>query len=176
MVKLMKFLGYLFFFVGALVFFIPKISLYHYAEKELKKHKVIFSKEEAVDNGTFLSLHHLKVSYDSIESAEVKLANVNIFVLYNSLSVEGIVLSEISSSFIPSKIEKLDISYSILDPLHLNANANGEFGKVSAKLHIFDRNVSVNLVPSKLMQRKYNKTLQNLEKNSDGSYKYAKAL
>ena len=78
MVKILKPFLYMVFFIIALIFFIPKISTYYYVEHELKKHKVILSGEEAIDNGLSLELHHVNVSYDAIQSAKVENININI--------------------------------------------------------------------------------------------------
>ena len=176
MVKLLKLLGYVVFFLGAVLFFMPKVSLYHYAEKELEKYKVIFSNEELVDTGFTLELHQTDISYEAIQSASVENIDINIFLLYNSVSVTNIQLSEMAATFVPLKIERLEIQYSILHPFYVKAQAKGKFGEASADLHIFDRNVSVVLNPSQVMKKKYLKTLGQLKKNEQGSYEYAKTF
>jgi hypothetical protein len=176
MVRLLYFFAYSLFFIFALLFFIPKISLYHYAEKELQKQKVIFSNETAIDKPFSLGLHDMDVSYDFIESAKVENAEIELFVFFNHISIENIELSDMATSFLPLKIQKLDIKYSLLNPLEILATSRGEFGEASATLNILERNASVLIVPSDLMKKKYSKTLGNLKKNSQGSYEYAKTF
>lgn len=174
MVKLLKTFGYILFFICALVFFMPKTSLYHYAEKELEKHKVVFSNEQALDSGLSLKLSDVDISYESIESANVEVVDVKLFLLYNTISIHNIILSDMAASFIPVKVESLEVHYSIVNPLYITANASGEFGEASAKVNILDRNATLLLNPSPLMKKKYSSTLRKLKKNNQGEYRYAK--
>ena len=176
MVKLSKLITYIIFFILALVFFIPKASVYYFTEKELLKEKVILSDEEIVNSGFSLQLNHTKVSYNSIESANVESINVKMFLLYNSLSVSNIELTSMASSFVPLHIDNLDVSYTIFNPLNIIAKADGEFGEATAEVNILDRNMSVVLVPSEQMLKKYRGTLRNLKKNENGEYEYDKTF
>ena len=176
MVRLLYFLAYSLFFIFALLFFVPKVSLYHYAEKELQKQKLVFSNEEAIDRPFALTLRDIDVSYDSIESAKVENAEIELFVFFNHIGIENIELSDMAASFLPLKIENLDIKYTLLNPLKVFATSKGEFGEASATVNILDKNVSVLLVPSDLMKKKYSKTLRNLKKNAEGGYEYAKTF
>lgn len=174
MVRIVYFLAYSLFFIFALLFFIPKISLYHYAEKEMQKQKLVFSNEEAIDKAFALSLHDIDLSYDSIESAKIQNVEIKLFVFFNHIRIENIELSDVAASFLPLKIHKLDIKYTLLNPLEILASSKGEFGEASARVNILDRNASVILIPSELMKKKYTKTLRTLKKNTEGSYEYAK--
>ena len=176
MVKIFKFLIYLSFFFICILFFLPKVSLYHYGEKELVKHKIVFSQEAVVDNGLFLELSGINISYEGIQSAKVETLYLKVFALYNSLHLQNIQLEDIAVSFVPIHIESLDIEYSVLNPLYITGRGNGEFGKVDVRVSILDKNVSVILHPSSMMQKKYMKTLKMLQKESDGSYTYAKTF
>ena len=176
MVRFLYFLAYSVFFIFALLFFVPKTSLYHYAEKELQKQKLVFSNEELIDKSFALALHGIDVSYDSIESVNVENAEIVLFVFFNHIRIENIVLSDMAASFLPLKIENLDIKYTLWNPLKVFATSKGEFGEASAVLSILDRNASVLLEPSDLMRKKYKKTLNKLKKNAEGGYEYAKTF
>lgn len=176
MVKLLKLLAYVVFFILALIYFIPKESVYYYLEKELLQEKVVLSGEEVVDSGFSLQLDKAKVSYDSIESANVENINIKMFLVYNSLSVRNVKLLDVASSFVPLQIDAINIKHTIFNPLNIVAESNGEFGQASAKVNILDRNISIVLKPSKLMLKKYKSTLRNLKKNKDGEYKYEKTF
>ena len=174
MVKVLKLFAYIFFFVLALIYFIPKESVYYYVEKELLQEKVILSNEEIVDSGFSLELKSAKISYDSIQSANVESVNIKIFLLYNSLSLRNIELSSVVSSFIPPQVESVDVRYTIFNPLNITAKARGKFGEANAEVNILDRNISIVLRPSELMLKKHKSTLRNLVKNEDGEYEYDK--
>ena len=174
MVRILKFSAYALFFIFALIFFMPKVSLYYYAEQKLAENKIIFSNESAVDNGLSLKLSNADISYDAIESANIKNIDIKLLIFYNSLSVENIELSSMASSFVPLHIKRLDIKYTILNPVTIIANASGEFGEANARLNILDKNVTILLTPSELMLNKYKNTLQSLRRNQSGEYEYVK--
>jgi len=176
MVKLSKLLAYIFFFILALIYFMPKESVYYYLEKELLLNKVVLSDEEIEDSGFSLQLNNSKVSYDSIESADVENINIKIFLVYNSLSVSNVKLLDVASSFVPLHIDNINIKYTIFNPLNIVAESNGEFGQANAEVNILDRNMSVVLKPSQLMLKKYRATLRNLKKNEAGEYRYEKTF
>lgn len=176
MVKILKLFAYILFFALALIYFIPKVSLYYYAEKELLQEKIILSGEESVDSGFWLQLHHATLSYDSIQSANIQSINMKMFLLYNSISVKNIELSSMASSFVPLNVESVDITYTIFNPLKIVAKASGEFGEANAEVNILDRNITIVLRASELMKKKYKSTLRNLYKNEDGEYEYDKVF
>ena len=176
MVKIIKFFGYFFFFILALMFFMPKMNVYYYAEQELKKHQVIVSNEEIADKGLSLSVKNMDVSFKEIESAKVENFEVELFFLYNSITASNIELASIAASFFPTKVDKIDIKYTVLNPLKIVAEANGEFGEATAELSILDRNISTVMKPSKLMLQKHSKTLSMMKKQANGEYIYVKTF
>jgi len=176
MVKVLKFLAYILFFIVMIIYFMPKSNLYYFAEQELEKNKVIFSNEEIKDNGLSLNIDNIDVSFEGIESANVQSVNLKTFLVYNSLNVENIKLSDMAASFVPLVIENVNVSYSILNPLNVVASANGEFGEASAAFNILDSNLSILLMPSPLMLKKYKNTLRQMKKNESGEYVYVKTF
>lgn len=176
MVKLFQFFAYSFFFLGALLFFIPKVSLYYYAEKELAKHKVLISKETSVDTGFTLKLNNASVYYDLIQSAHIDKADLKVFLFYNTFSLENIKLSDILTSIVPIEIKSIHIKHFIFNPLYITGTSSGQFGKATMSFNILNKNLKLLLEPSEIMQKKYRSTLRKLTKQEDGSYVYEKAL
>jgi len=176
MVKLAKFIGYFLFFIIALMYFTPKVSLYYFAETKVEPFGVVVTEESVVDNGLRLSLKDAVITFKSIESAEVKNVDIAIFGLYNSIDVSSVTLASTVATFLPTDIKNINISYSILDPLNILASASGGFGEANAKVNILDKKLFLKLSPSKLMSKKYRSTLRNLNKSEDGGYEYAKTF
>lgn len=176
MVKTLKLLAYFAFFILALIYFSPKESIYYFGEKGVEKYKVVLSGEKITDSGFYLDLNDVTVSYDSIQSAKVEDINVKMFLLYNSISAKNIKLSNIAVSFIPLHVQSLDVSYTIFNPLVIGLNANGEFGEAKGEINILDRNITMVITPSKVMETKHQDTLANLKKNANGSYSYDKSF
>jgi len=176
MVKMMKFFSYSIFFIVMLIYFMPKVNAYYFLENELKKHEVIISGEEFTDTGYSLVINHPTLSLKSIDTAKAGVVDVKIYALYNSINISEIYLSSMASTFIPLKIQNLNISYSIIDPLNINGVAYGEFGEIRAKFDLMKMAARVILSPSKLMLKKYTKTLRNFKKSKSGEYIYEKNI
>lgn len=174
--KLYKFLAFSLFFILAVMYFTPKVSVYYFAEEMLKEYGIIISKEEAVDNGLTLTLSHGIVSFKGIDSATLDELNIKLFGVYNSLDVNGVLLSSTAAAFVPLKIEHIEASYSVINPLYAIASAEGEFGSAELEFSILDNSIHLLLKPSKLMLQKYKSTLRNLKKNEEGEYVYDKTF
>lgn len=176
MVKIVKIFGYIVFFVLSLIYFIPKLSVYYFVEKELKKQEIILSKEELLENIFSLELNHPEFSYKGIESAKAQSINMNFFLVYNVISAKNIEFSDIASSFIPLKVDNAQVQYTIFDPLNISLKASGEFGELDSNINVLDKNVTMKLIPSELMLESYKRTLKKLNKNENGEYTYAKTF
>jgi hypothetical protein len=174
MVKIVKFFGYVAFFMLSLMYFTPKESIYYFAEQTLKNYKVVISDEAVIDRGFTLRLEHLDVYVESIESAKIDEVEIALFGLYNKVEAKNIFLSSVAASFLPVKIDDIQIVYSVLSPLKATLNAVGEFGEVHGVVNIKEKKVVLVLKPSKLMRSRYTKTLRNLRKTADGEYEYVK--
>lgn len=176
MVRLAKLFGYALFFVLALMYFTPKVALYYFAESKLKQYDVIISDENAVDNGLTLSIEDASLSVKDINSVDIKEINIAIFTLYNRVSLNDLKLASTASDFIPTNIKFVDITYSIFNPLHVSADAKGEFGVADVDVDLLDRRVLLRIEPSNLMKRKFRSSLRNLKRSKDGGYEYAKTF
>lgn len=172
MVKFFKFFLFVFLFFASLIYFFPKINGYYLLENELQKYKVVLSDEDVKDRGFSLEIEHANLSFESIQSAHVEKVTVTTLGIYNSLHVEDIRLLDVASSFIPLKVQNIDVRYSIMDPFNILGEAKGEFGELTLKLHVKDQKVSIILNPSKLMLGQYKNTLNYMRKNSKGEYVY----
>lgn len=166
------FFAYFFFFLLALMYFSPKMGIYYFAEQELRKYDVIISNESVNDNGFSLALQNAHVSVQAIESADIENINIKILALYNSVNIQNITLSNTAAAFVPLKIEKVSIKYSIFNPLNIKAYALGEFGEAEATFNLLKLALHIDLVPSKMMINNYISTMRNLKKSEDGGYVY----
>lgn len=172
--KILIFFAYVLFFILALMYFTPKTSLYFMLEKELKKQDLIISNEKVYDNGFSLSLEDATLYVKGIDSAVIKETDVKLFVLYNTININDVTLTDVAGSFIPLEIENINITYSVLNPLNISIDAKGGFGEVSGGVSIVDKKLHLNLIPSEVMKKKHKTTMRQLKKQEDGSYSYDK--
>jgi len=176
MVKIGKFFSYVIFFILALMYFIPKESIYYFAEKELKNYNVIIAHEAVKDSGFSLKLQHLDIYVESIESAKVDSVSISLFGVYNAVDAKNIILTDALASMLPVKIDTVSIRYSIFHPTDIILNAAGAFGTIEAKANLIERKVDARLKPSTVMKRKYRSTLRNFKKQSNGEYEYVQSF
>jgi hypothetical protein len=176
MVKVQKFFAYFIFFILALIYFIPKTSIYYFIEKELKNYEIIISNEELQESSFNLHITAGTVSVKSVDSANIDQTDMKIYGLYNSIELQEIVLSKTISSFFPSKIKNATISYSVLNPVNIQAKALGEFGEADAQYNLLNKTLYLKLKPSKKMLTNYRSTLSNLKKSENGEYIYEKNI
>jgi hypothetical protein len=174
--KLAKFLGYILFFILAVIYFAPKVELYYMAEKELSKYDVIISNERVTDSGFSLNLSDASLYVKSVNSALAKSVDITLLGVYNSASLEDITLSSTASAFLPLHIKSIDVKYTLFNPLNATLYSKGEFGELDGYVNLQKRALHIDLKPSKVMLKKYRSSLSQLKKNKDGSYSYDKNL
>jgi hypothetical protein len=170
--KVTKFFSYFVFFILALMYFAPKVSLYYFLEIRLATQGIIISTEDAADRGFTLDVNNANISFKSIESANIAEINVKIFALYNAVDFKNITLSGAVKSFLPLYVEGANVRYTILDPLNLKAKLKGEFGEAEAEFSLSKYALHLELLPSDLMLKEYKSTLQTMKKNESGRYLY----
>ncbi|MEA1983379.1 MAG: hypothetical protein U9N39_07535 [Campylobacterota bacterium] len=172
--KLLKFLAFTLFFIFALVAFTPKESFYFLLEQNLKKFDVVISNERVEDNLLSLNIQNMEITTKGVDSALVSEADITLLLFYNSLKFSDVKLSSLVDAYAPSRVESLDVSYTLFNPLVLNAYGVGKFGEVEVAFNILDRELNVLLKPSKVMHKKYKKTMKMMKKDENGEYRYAK--
>jgi len=174
--KMAKFFAYMLFFVFALVAFSPKSSVYYFGEQQLKKFGVVITDEKLDEKLLSLNIENLDISAKEIDTALIKEADVTLLLVYNSINLTKIKLSSLVESYLPSKIDSLNITYTLFNPLYITADGVGEFGEASGQVSLLDRNASIVLKPSKKMFAKYRKSLKMFKKSENGEYIYAKTF
>jgi len=174
--KLLKFFGFSLFFLFTLVAFMPKESFYFLFEKELAKFDVVISSEILDENLFSLGIQNLEISAKEVDTAVVQNAEITLLAFYNSVSLQNIELSSLVDAYVPSSIEHFKVSYTLLNPLVIYADALGEFGEASASFSILDRELQAVVKPSQRMLKEYKKSMRMLKKDENGEYVYAKTF
>ncbi len=176
MVKIIKYIGYLLFFIAMLLFFLPKTNLYYLAQQEAKKYEVNIFQEEVEQKAFGLELQHITLEYKGIESAEIQKIESCFYLFYNDLNAYDIELSSLVEGYFPRKIKKLHMSYSLLQPLQINFYAEGAFGFAEGDLKLLNREFYLHLKPSALFLKEYKNSLRVLKKLENGEYSYEKSF
>ena len=174
--KIVIFFAYMSFFMLALIYFTPKVSAYYLLESQLKKFDVIVGSERINDSGFALEISDANIFVKSIDSVNIQNTNIKLLGLYNSINISGVTLSSTAKSFLPLKIEQVNLNYHVFNPLNMTAFAIGEFGEATVVVNIMKRTLKVKIVPSALMKKKYKNTLRNFKKSENGELIYDKTF
>jgi len=173
MKKVALFLLYTILFFALLIFFAPKENLYYQAEALLKTQNIIISDEKVKDSGFSLELSDANIyAMDGIQVASFEKLKLALLLLYNTLHIENIALSSVAAKFVPTHIDHLNVKYTILDPLHITADALGDFGEATAVINLKTRLIHIKLEPSRLMKSRYRSSMRMLKKSKQGAYTY----
>jgi len=158
--------GFLFFIalLMLIIIFLPKKNLYYLLETELLKHKVIISDETTEDMYAYLDIKSGTIYYDGIEAGLVGEIKVFPFLFANLVNINNASFSNELSNIIPQKIENLKIYYTLIDPLNINIDGNGDFGSIFGFINISSRELFLELTPSEVMHTKYRGILQKFKK------------
>jgi len=176
MVRFLKFIAYMLFFLSMFLIFLPKENLFYQVEKEAIKYDVYISKESIGEKLFGLKLHHASISYQGIQSATIEEADFFLGLFYNEVVLKNIELSSLVKNYWPQKISLCKFHYSVLDPLIIYGKAKGLFGKIDMHYNLQKRTIDIFLKPSKLMLKKYSSTLRYFKKLDNGEYRYEKTL
>lgn len=159
-------------FMLFLLYLLPKENLYYLLEQTLKKESVVFSNEKFNDRGLQFEVRDATLFYKGVESADIDKMRFDFFLLYNAVVFKGVIVSNIAQSFMPLYVNRVDLRYTIFDPLRIRGKARGEFGEADIFLHLTEKKIKVILSPSEIMLQKYKKSLKKFKKSEDGEYVY----
>ena len=175
----MKYIGsFLAYFIITLVlilFFLPKINLYYLSEAFIEKYKVTISGEKLVDKGLSFKIKEGTIYFDDLVVAKIDEISILPLLVYNSIQVSPFSFSKDMEQFLPLAIENINITQSIVNPVHVKIESSGDFGSLVGDIALYDRNISLVLMPSKLLIKQKPFWMKRLKKDSQGGYRYESA-
>ena len=171
MKKILKIFLYIIVFVFAIFIFLPKESLYYFAEKSLLEKKVIISNEKIKENLFGLSISNADIYFENINISTVDKIEIKSYLFYSKIEINSIKLMDSFENMAPSPIDNIKIKYSILKFDKIEISSNGLFGELRGHVDILNRVILLELTASSKMKEKYSKILRNM-KLKDGKYYY----
>ncbi len=163
-----RIIGGFFLLVILLWLLAPKQELYYLLEKELKKSDIIISNETIKDTWYGVKISDADIYIKGAKMAQLSQLELNIFFLYNRLTIKNIITNKAFHNDAPKSIEEINVIYSILDPLHIKLDSIGSFGEANGEVNIKDRTITIGFPIAKEIKpfRKF------LKKDSTGEWKY----
>jgi len=158
------------FFLSLLLLWLlaPKQELYYLLEKELKKNDIIISNETIKDTWFGLKLLNADVYVKGAKMAKISELELNIFFLYNTLTVKNIHVNKAMQNVAPKSIEEINVQYSIANPLNIQLSGLGSFGVLEGSVAFLNRHILIGFPVAKEIKpfKKF------LKKDQKGEWKY----
>jgi hypothetical protein len=173
--KILKIALYISIFILSMLTFLPKDSIYYFAEQSLSKNDVVISNEKITKKIFGLNIANGTVTYGNIETLEFENMDMLILGFYNKISISSITNRVFLDSFLPNKTKNVKITYSIFHPLSVILEAQGGFGELNGTFDIFNKMVKIRLKPSDIMNKEYDFMLSKM-KNENGVFTYEQKL
>lgn len=174
--KTVSFFGYFLFFLFVLTYFAPKENLYYLFEQKIKSYGITIGGEKIKESSFSMQIDDAKVYVESIKSADISNAKFLILLAYNTLEIKNIDLDGILVMFLPMKVEKINLTHTLLEPFTLHISAVGEFGKIDAQFNLLHQHMHAVMVPNYIMFQKYQITLNMFQEAQNGEYIYEKDI
>ncbi|MBD3792584.1 MAG: hypothetical protein IE889_00260 [Campylobacterales bacterium] len=144
----------------------PKEEIYYLLEQELNKQDIIISNEQFTDRWYGLEINHADIYVKGINMAQVGSLRLNLFFLYNSLTVDSILTDKGIHNVAPESIDTLSATYSVINPMNVVINTAGSFGAAEGSVNLAERHLMIRLTDAKEITafRKF------LKKDTEGFY------
>lgn len=171
--KILKKLGWILLFIYLIIAFFPKENLFYLAEDKLKNYNIVLNHERLKDRLILFKIEQSSVYYDGLHVGDVRTLDTFIGLFYNQISLKNANFSENLRQFVPNKIDNLTIKSTILYPIKLWINGNGDFGEISGFFDLYKKKLKLILKPNKNVLTKYSSIVKEFKKINN-EYVYEK--
>ncbi len=165
-----KVLIFLVVFYLAFVVFMPKENLYFTLKNTLASERIGLSEESLSSNLASLEALGLVVSYDGIESVQVKELLITPFLFYNKIEAYEVSSSSSFKKMFSFSADELLITYAIWNYNEAKIYAVGNFGELNGVFDLQKKSVRIVLEPS--MEFENSPMLKQYFKKSEEGYIY----
>ncbi|MFZ3052176.1 MAG: hypothetical protein WA099_02125 [Sulfuricurvum sp.] len=134
---------YIFYILLIVIVMIPKEKLYFTFESILSQYHLFISNEEFTNRFLFLDADNGDVFLDNQEFASIESIRIAPWLFVNQLSLSNISFSPLYRNFFPGKIDSIVFTYSLLHPLRVGIDGEGDFGHCDGYFDLLDQNIRV---------------------------------
>ena len=113
----------------------PKDELYYKLERELEKKGVVIGNEKFTTNLLGVKIEDANIYLKGVNIAHIKSINLDIFLIYDRLTIDGVTTDKSIHNFVPKSIDHAEAIFSILKPYKISIDANGSFGEIVGGLY-----------------------------------------
>lgn len=124
---------------GAFILFAPKRELYYLLEQRLQKEGIVLSQERIRETPLGLQIKEAKLYYKGIQLGTVNEAAFWTLLFFTEIDVEGFRSSPGLRKVLDLQLSKARFRHSLLHPMTLAIDAEGNFGLVSGTMDLRTR-------------------------------------
>lgn len=170
---LIKSFIYILIFLFAFTVFLPKENLFYYGLKQLKTKDIEITYNKIEENYYKLAINSTNVYYNAVEVMQIQKVKSRLLFFVTSITLENVMIDDMFKKLIPSpeRFKKIDLSYSIINPLEIKINGVFDEGNIKGNLNLVDKNLELNFYTSKLFKSKYNRISRLLKYSKETSTK-----
>jgi len=130
---------FIFFLVGlflGFIVFMPKDNLYFTLQKYLSKKNIYINSK--IDSSMSLNLKKGVVYYNGMDIMMFEKVIISPFVFFNKIEADNVKI-KIQNL----EIKKIDIVYSIINPMKIYINGNSNFGKIKGNINLLKKHIKI---------------------------------
>lgn len=163
MKTLLKYITYFLSFFILLLIFLPKENLYYFVVQKLQKENIELLAKNTKENITSLNIANLKIKYNKVEIAKMSNTNFNSFLFFSQVDIKDIVIDSSMNKFIPSNINNIVLTHSIIDPTKIEISSKFLLGSCIGFVDLANRVIKLDLIVSSRFKNKYKYIVKQLK-------------
>ncbi|MFH0709110.1 MAG: hypothetical protein V2A75_02795 [Pseudomonadota bacterium] len=144
---------YVLYILLIVIVMIPKEKLYFTFESILSQHHLFINNEELTNRFLFFDALNGNVLLDNQEFASIESIRIAPLLFINQLSLSNINFSPLYRNFFPGKIDSIVFTYSLLHPLSVSIDGEGDFGQCEGDFDLLDQKIRVVFEPTPQLRR-----------------------
>ncbi len=144
---------YVLYILLIVIVMIPKEKLYFTFESILSQHHLFINNEEFTNRFLFFDALNGDVLLDNQEFASIESIRISPLLFINQLSLSNINFSPLYRNFFPGKIDSIVFTYSLLHPLSVSIDGEGDFGHCEGDFDLLDQKIRVVFEPTPQLRR-----------------------
>lgn len=125
----MKRFLYPFYILLIVVILLPKEKFYFSMETLLAEYHLFINHEVLTDRFLYLDAENGEILIDNQAVASIEKIRISPWIFFNRLSVSNLSVLPLYRSFFPGKIDTVTMTYSLLNPLEIAIQGEGDFGR-----------------------------------------------
>ncbi|MDD2828324.1 MAG: hypothetical protein PHW18_01980 [Sulfuricurvum sp.] len=136
-----------------LVVMIPKERLYFEFESLLSQHHLFINNETFSNRLLTLEIENGELLLDNGVLGTLEHIHFTPWIVFNQLSFENLSFSPLYRTFFPGNIDSIRMTYSLIHPLLVTIEGEGDFGHCSGAYDLMDEKIRIVFDPTPQLRR-----------------------